>query len=171
MGSTSPLLPRQRSDLPCPVGIGRGAPWRDPGGVGGDPQGPRAPRPPLMAVSGRSFVAPLCLPRFSRPAQNLPWKPSPADVPGNPEAQLGNANTNANSFTAFRDVENCPCATSVPVPPLTLAVGSGTGTGQAAPGAVPVAAGHLGLSAHFPRASAASCGKDGAFRPVPSSDS
>lgn len=60
---------------------------------------------------------------------------------------------------------------TVLVPPLTLAVGSGTGTGQAAPGAVPVAAGHLGLSAHFPRASAASCGKDGAFRPVPSSDS
>lgn len=136
--------------------------WQCRGGCGGAP----SPVLPLMLVSGRPIVAPLCPPRFSQPAQNLPWKPNPAAVPGNPEAQLGNANMNANSFTAFKALENHPGATSRC--PCLWAPGGGWDTGL---GVVLVAVGHLGLFSPFPKASAASWGKNGAFQPAGSSDS
>lgn len=103
-----------RHPLPCPGGPG------GPGGAGlrcpvrGAPGPPR--RPPLMRVSGSSIVASLCLPRFSRSAQNLPWKPEPAAAPGNPQAQLGNANRNANPCLAFQGSGGCPRWTDVPRP-------------------------------------------------------
>lgn len=97
--AAAPLLRQAASPAACPHRWNRGRPraWATShplpvprgspgaGGAGGDrlrcpvraaPGPPR--RPPLMRVSGSSIVAPLCLPRFSRSAQNLPWKPQPA---------------------------------------------------------------------------------------------
>lgn len=115
-------LPASAPVLAVPGGTGCGAP------IPGAPVPPR--RPPLMRVSGRSIVAPLCLPRFSGSAQNLPWKPKPAAAPGNPQAQLGNANINANSCAVFQGLESCPWATSVPRPLVSPAVGIGKASGR-----------------------------------------
>lgn len=122
-GMSPPLEPRVSPRVghqpPAPPAPGVPRCWRCRGDrlrcpVRGAPGPPR--RPPLMRVSGRSIVAPLCLPRFSRSAQNLPWKPEPAAAPGNPQAQLGNANRNANSCLDFQGSQSCPWATDVPRP-------------------------------------------------------